>query len=57
MLSAWAASGFYISQELQRVFPIRLTSSSESDDSFPGQFFVTDSSETQVSYMCSCAVL
>ena len=57
MLSAWVAIGLYISQELQRVFPIRLTSSSESDDSFPGQFSVTDSSKTQVSYMCGCAVL
>lgn len=41
MLSAWIVIGLYLSQELQRVCPILLTSSSESVDYFPWQFSVT----------------
>ena len=39
MLSAWVAIGLYLPQEHQRVFPILLVSASESNDSFPGEFF------------------
>ena len=55
MLSAWVAIGLHLSQENQRVFPILLVFSSESDDSFPGQFYFTDSFETQGSYMYGCS--
>ena len=41
-------------QELQRVFPILLASSSKSDDSFPGQFSFMTSFETQGLFMHSC---
>ena len=40
-------------QELQRVFPILLASSSKSDDSFPGQFSFMTSFETQGLFMHS----
>ena len=42
MLCAWVAIDLYLSQEHQRVFPILLLSSSESDDSLCGQFPLTD---------------
>ena len=51
MLSAWVAIGLNLPQEHQRVFSILLVSSRECDHSFPGQFFFTDSFETQGSYM------
>ena len=42
ILSAWVAIGLHLPQEHQRVFPILLVSSSESYDSFPGQFSFMD---------------
>ena len=55
MHSPWVVIALYLLQEHQRVFPILLVSSSESDDSFPGQFSFTDSFETQVFYMYGCS--
>lgn len=47
MLSSWVSIGLYLRKEDKRVFPILLVCSSESNDSFFGQFSFTDSLETQ----------
>ena len=56
-IRAWVVINLYLLQENQRVFPILLTSSSESDDYFPGQFTFTDSFETQGLYMYGCILV
>ena len=50
MFSARVAIGLYLPQKHQIVFPILLVPS-ESDDSFPRQFSLTGTFETQGSYM------
>ena len=44
ILAAWVAIGLYLPQEHQRVFPILLVPSSQSDDSFPGQLIFSPES-------------
>ena len=54
MIFAWVAISLYLPQKRKRVFPILLVLSSEPDDSFLEQFFLTDSFETQDLYMYDC---
>ena len=54
MIFAWVAISLHLPQKRKRVFPILLVLSSEPDDSFLEQFFLTDSFETQDLYMYDC---